>query len=358
MTAQFGKNVITTVFGQSHGHSIGVVIDGMPLGEEINFNELNEFLTRRAPGKNKLTTQRSEDDIPEFIAGIEDGKIVSTTICAVIKNKDHNSSDYEKFKDIPRPSHADFVAKIKYNDKMDMNGSGPFSGRLTAPLCVAGGIAKQILEKRGIQIFSHIKNLGGIKDSDISFTDPDIELLKNCVFKDIPVVSKESEVQIKRFLEQIKAEKDSVGAEVECFAIGTPIGLGEPNYEGFESVLSSGIFAIPGVRGISFGTGFGCVNMKGSEHNDEFEIGEKVRTITNNAGGIVGGITNSMPIVFNVAIKPTASIGKLQKSFSFNNNKPQDLEITGRHDPCIALRVLPVIESVCALVILDFMERK
>lgn len=359
MGASFGKKITTTVFGESHGDSIGVVIDGMPLGEKIDFEELIDFLDRRAPGRNKFLTQRFEEDTPKFISGVKNNTIVSNTICAVIKNKDYKSSDYIQFKDIPRPSHADFVSYIKYKGKMDMDGSGPFSGRLTAPLCISGGIAKQILEKRGIQICARIKNLGGIEDEKINFVKPNMSKLKECIKKDIPVVSDEARVKMEKLLEDIREEKNSIGAEIECFVTGTEIGLGNPNYDGFESVLSKGIFSIPGIRGLSFGTGFECINMKGSEHNDEFEVSNGlVKTITNHAGGIVGGITNGMPIVFSVAVKPTPSIGIKQKSFSITDNKQKDLIIEGRHDPCIAIRMVAVIEAVCALVILDFMEQE
>ncbi|WP_455257120.1 chorismate synthase [Peptoniphilus asaccharolyticus] len=356
MSSSFGKNIVVTIFGESHGNSIGVVIDGLPIGEKIDLEKLNEFMSRRAPGKNKYGTKRKERDLPKFIAGVQDGKIVANTICAVIENSDQRSSDYEQFKDTPRPSHADYVAYMKYGTDFDMRGSGSFSGRLTAPLCIAGGIAKQILEKKGIEVQSHINRVGGISDIAIDYANPDMEALKECAKKEIPVVSESAEEEIKNLINRMRDEENSVGAEIECFATGLPVGLGEPNYDSFDAVLAKLIFSIPAVRGFSFGSGFDAVSMTGKEHNDEYVLDGGVKTNTNNAGGVVGGITNGMPIVFRTAIKPTASIGFSQRSFSISESVEKDLEIKGRHDPCIGIRILPVIESMCALAILDFME--
>lgn len=356
MSSSFGKNIVVTIFGESHGHSIGVVIDGLPIGTQIDMEKLNEFMSRRAPGKNRFGTKRKERDLPKFVAGVQDGKIVANTICAIIENSDQRSSDYEQFKDTPRPSHADYVAYLKYGTEMDMRGSGSFSGRLTAPLCIAGGIAKQILEKKGIEVQSHISSIGGIRDVEIDYARPDVKALKECEKKEIPVISEEVSEKIKQCIEKIRQEENSIGAEIECFATGVPIGLGEPNYDSFDAVLAKLVFSVPAVRGFSFGAGFDAVSMTGREHNDEYELNDGVKTTTNNAGGVVGGITNGMPIVFKTAIKPTASIGLSQRSFSISENVEKDLEIKGRHDPCIGIRILPVIESVCALTILDFME--
>ena len=356
MSATFGNNIKTTVFGQSHGHYIGAVVDGLPLGFKIDMDKLEEFMRRRAPGK-KYTTKRVEGDNVEFIAGVEDATIISNTICAVIKNKDHNSTHYEIFKDIPRPSHADYVANIKYNGLMDMRGSGSFSGRLTAPICIVGGIAKQILQERGIQIASRLRQVGAEIDEAIDIANPDMEVLEEINRKSVPVISEKVEARIEKLLEGIREEKDSIGAKIECFATGIPIGLGEPNQDGIESILSSRIFSIPGVRAIEFGLGVEAAYMKGSEHNDEFKIRDKqVSTMTNNAGGIVGGISNGMPINFTVTMKPTASIGKRQRSFSMSKKESKYLQIEGRHDPCIAIRALPVIEAVCAIVLLDLID--
>lgn len=357
MTASFGQKIVTTVFGSSHGQNIGVVVDGLPLGTEIDVPELYAFMKRRAPGTNKYTTKRVEKDKPEFIAGVENNVIIANTICATIRNQDKISAHYEDFKDIPRPSHADYVSYVKYGGLLDMRGSGSFSGRLTAPICIAGAIAIQILKKRGIEIRSHLKNVGGIKDFEIDYVNPDMKALEACLNNEFPVVSKEAEEKIKELISQVIDETDSVGGEIECFATGVPIGLGEPNYNAFEANFARLIYSMPGTRGISFGRGFDAVEMRGSDHNDEFEVVDgKVMTKTNNAGGVVGGITNGMPIVVNVAMKPTASIAKQQDSFSLKSLEKKKLEAKGRHDPCIAIRALPVVESLLALVILDFME--
>ncbi|MDY6065526.1 MAG: chorismate synthase [Finegoldia sp.] len=357
MTSTFGKKIVTTIFGGSHDKTIGVVVDGLPLGFKIDMDALDDFLRRRAPGRSEFTTPRLEKDKPEFIAGIIDDTIVSTTIAAVIKNTNQNSAAYKRFADVPRPSHADYVSYVKYDGKLDMRGSGSFSGRLTAPLCIAGGIAKQVLESKGIKIYSHIKNIGGIEDEKVDYVNPDMDALRVATTRTVPAISEDRAKEMGELILKVKEEKDSLGGIVECLATGLPVGLGEPNYAGFESLISSGIFAIPGVRGIEFGDGFASAAMRGSSHNDAFVIEDgKVWTKTNHAGGINGGITNGMPLAFSVAMKPTPSIEKEQESFSLSERKARVLEAKGRHDPCISLRALPVIESVTALVILDLME--
>lgn len=358
MGASFGKNIKVTVFGESHGNCIGVVIDALPLGEEIDEKKVSDFLKRRAPG-GKFTTPRSEKDNVKFISGVKNNRIVSNTVCAIIENTDMKSSDYENFKDIPRPSHADYVAYKKYDGKMDMNGSGAFSGRMTAPICIVGAIAKQILSKRGIEIYARLKSVGAINDDEISLAKPDINLLKSISDREIPVVSDSVEVQVKELITELRMQKDSIGANIECFCFNVPLGLGEPNFDGFESEIASVVFSIPGVRGVYFGDGLNATKMHGNEHNDEFVIENgKVLTKTNHCGGVVGGITNSMPVVFTTMVKPTASIGKSQKSFSITEMKERELVIEGRHDSCIAIRMVPVIEAVAAIVILDFLENK
>ncbi|MDD7383202.1 MAG: chorismate synthase [Peptoniphilaceae bacterium] len=357
MTAIFGNNLKITIFGSSHSEFIGVVADGFEVGEKIDLEKIKKFLDRRKPGKNKYTSQRKESDDVKFICGIENNKIISNTICAIIKNSDVKSNDYKNFSDIPRPSQIDFTALKKYSSELDLRGSGFFSGRMTAPICVAGAIAIQILEKKGIKVLSHIKSVYNIKDEEIDYVSPDVKKLENCMKKEISVISKSSEEKIKELINNIKEEGDSFGGVVECFIISPPIGLGEPIFNSFESQLSHGIFSIPGVRYISFGKGVDAPFMKGSNHNDEFEISDnKIVTKTNNSGGIVGGITNGMPIVFSVAFKPTASISKEQNSVSISKMQKEKLVIHGRHDPCFALRTPPVVEAIASLVLLDFMK--
>ena len=357
LTSRFGERIVTTVFGESHGKGIGVVIDGLPAGEKIDMEELHRFLQRRAPGQSEYTTKRKESDIPEFISGIVDNTIVGSPVCAIIRNEDSRSSDYKNLRDIPRPSHADYVSYIKYASHMDMRGGGPFSGRLTAPLCIAGAIAIQILKKRGVHIAAHIESIGDIRDEKWDSLNPKIEELEAVARKNFPTISDEKAREMQELIANIREEGDSIGGTIECMAIGLPLGLGEPNYSGFESMMARAVFSIPGVRGISFGTGFPASKMKGSEHNDEYEIvDKKVRTKTNHCGGVVGGITNGMPMSFKVGMKPTSSISKPQDSFSISEGVEKELIIEGRHDPCIAIRAVPVIEAVCGLVILDLWE--
>lgn len=357
MTASLGSKVITTVFGESHGKGIGVVIDGLPPGEKIDMDELMEFLNRRAPGKSEYTTKRREEDRPEFLSGIINDTIVGSPVSAIIRNNDARSVDYNNLRDVPRPSHADFVSHIKYGGHMDMRGSGPFSGRITAPLCIAGGIALQILKRRGVTIAAHLSNIGGIEDESWDSVNARKEDLEKVSKKEFPVISEDSGDRMKELILKIREEGDSIGGEITCMALGLPVGLGEPNYSSFESMMARGIFSVPGIRGISFGTGFGATTMKGSKHNDEYELVDgNVRTTTNHCGGVVGGITNGMPVIFKVGMKPASSISKPQKSFSITEGIETELLVEGRHDPCIAIRAVPVIEAMCALVILDLWE--
>lgn len=357
MASSFGKKVVTTVFGESHGKGIGVVVDGFPPGEEIDLEELYKFMKRRAPGHTPYSTMRKEEDIPEFLSGLVEGKTTGSPLSAIIRNKDQRSSDYKNILDIPRPSHADYNAYIKYGGHMDMRGGGPFSGRITAPLTLAGGIALQILKKRGVSIGAHLLSIGPIEDDIWSPIHTSPEDLARVREKEFPTISRVKGQRMKDHIEEVRMERDSAGGLIECMALGLPQGLGEPNYGSFESQLSAAIFSIPAVRGISFGKGFAASQMKGSEHNDEFELVEgRVKTRTNNSGGIVGGISNGMPLLFTVAIKPTSSISKPQGSFSISENIEKELIIKGRHDPCIAPRALPVVEAVTALVILDLWE--
>ena len=315
------------IFGSSHGPEIGCVIDGMPLGEKIDFDELNSFLKRRAPGNNQFSTSRSEPDKPIFEEGIENG-VITGSIRAVIKNTNVKRNDYDNLNFIPRPGHADYTAYVKFKGKLDMSGGGPFSGRLTAPYCIAGGIALQILKRRGITVSSEILSIHGVSGE-------------------------------KMYDEIISArvKGDSVGGIAECRVEGVPAGFGGMYTDGIESIISREIFGIPAIKGIEFGTGFGSAVLYGSENNDPFEISdEKIVTKTNNCGGILGGISNGMPIVFRVAIKPTPSISIEQMSVDLKEMKNTKLKIHGRHDPCIVPRVLPPIESAAAISILKVGE--
>lgn len=356
MSSEFGKNLRVSVFGESHGNGIGVVVNGFPAGESVDMDRLLYFMSRRAPGSSKLTTQRKEADLPEFLSGIRDGVLTGSPFAAVIRNTNQRSGDYKGFEDTPRPSHADYTAAVKWNGAADMRGGGHFSGRLTAPLCVAGGIAIQILARRGIRIAAHLANIGGITDEPFPVF-PDVYLFDELNAMMFPVIDAQKALLMQQSIQQAAKEGDSVGGEIECAAIGLPAGLGEPMFDGVENLLSAALFGIPGVKGVSFGSGFDCVSMRGSEHNDPFVIvNGKVQTETNNSGGIQGGITNGMPLIVHIAMKPTASIAQPQRTVSLSRMEETEISVHGRHDPCIAIRAVPVVEAVMALVLLDLLS--
>ncbi|SHH04723.1 chorismate synthase [Anaerosphaera aminiphila DSM 21120] len=354
MSSIVGNKLKLSIFGESHGNGIGAVIDGLPAGEEINYLELNEFLKRRSPGK-KFTTKRVEKDEFEILSGVKKDYTTGSPLAVTFKNSDATSTDYEKIKNIPRPSHADYTANIKYKGYADLNGGGHFSGRLTAPMCFAGGIAKQILERKGIFIGAHLKSVGDIEDIDFKDIELSDEIFKSILNRELPILDLEAEKNAKNYLEEIQKEGNSIGAIVQCGVIGVKAGLGNPIFDGIENNIAKIMFGIPGVKGVSFGSGFESAKMKGSEHNDEFYFKDGIiRTYTNNSGGIQGGITNGMPIVVDVAIKPTASIFLEQNSVNLDTGENTKLKIMGRHDPCIGIRAVPVVESLVAFTLLDF----
>ena len=328
MASIYGNNIKISIFGQSHSEAIGVVIDGLPPGFAIDFDKLVAFMQRRAPGRNEYSTKRKEADVPEFLSGLNaDGVTCGAPLCAIIRNTDTRSQDYDKLRDVPRPGHADYTAYVKYGGHHDIRGGGHFSGRLTAPLCVAGGICLQLLEREGIEIGAHIASVGG--NSDNPYAE----------------------------IENARYDGDSVGGVIECTATGVPPGLGEPMFDGVENRIASIVFGIPAVRGIEFGNGFGAALMRGSENNDAFCMDDDtVKTRTNNHGGILGGITSGMPIVFRVAIKPTPSIALEQDSVILSERKNVKLKITGRHDPCIVPRAVPCVEAAAAIAIYDMLK--
>ena len=358
MASEFGNILKISVFGESHGTAIGAYISGLPAGERIDEEELFRFMSRRAPGKNKLSTQRKESDVPHFLSGVKDGIIEGTPICAVIKNSDQHSSDYSELADSPRPGHADLTAFFKWNGSADMRGGGHFSGRLTAPICIAGGIAKQILAKKGIFVGAHLAKVGSANDEAFPLS-PTKELFYEIANKDFPVINDGAGEEMKAQILAAREDLDSVGGIIECACIGVPEGLGDPMFDGVENRIARAIFGIPAVKGLEFGAGFACASMRGSENNDPLSIENgKVVSKTNNSGGILGGITSGMPIVFRTAIKPTPSISKPQETVSISKKENTVLQISGRHDPCIAHRAVPVVEAIAALVILDMILEK
>jgi len=353
MSSEFGKILRVSVFGQSHGPAIGIVMQNVPAGEVIDEAELLAFMGRRK-AKGVLSTLRHEDDIPLFLSGMIHWQTCGSPLCAILENKDAQSKDYEALKEVPRPSHADYVAYKKWGKHTDMRGGGHFSGRLTAPLCIGGGVAKQILARRGVFVGAHLASVAGIEDEPFGLY-PTQELFSEVAQKHFPTIDDASGERMQHAIKEAAADKDSVGGVIECAAIGMPAGLGAPMFEGIENKLAAAIFGIPAVKGIEFGSGFESARQRGSGHNDPIILDEQ-KNITmekNDAGGINGGITNGMPIRFNVAFKPTPSINKPQKSVHLASLEETELVIHGRHDPCIAHRAVPVVEAVAALVLLD-----
>ena len=352
MSSTYGESIKLSIFGQSHGPAIGMTLDGVPAGLPVDVEKLQEFLNRRAPGNAEYATARKEADKPEFLSGIVNNFTCGAPIAAVIHNNNTRSGDYENLKDCPRPGHADYTAQVKYGGYQDVAGGGHFSGRLTAPLCIAGGMCKQWLEAEGIEIHTHINLIAGIEDEPkkLDWTNPDFSMIQ----KDFPVINKEAGIEMQQAIADAKAEGDSVGGIIECIITGIPAGIGEPMFGGMESRIAQIIYGIPAVKGLDFGTGFTSSYMLGSQNNDNYTITDgKIKTVTNHAGGILGGITNGMPLVFQVAIKPTPSILKTQQSISLAEMQIRELNIQGRHDPCIVPRAVPVIEAAAAIAVYD-----
>lgn len=355
MSSEFGKLLRVSVFGQSHGKAIGVVMDGLPAGEVIDMEELTAFLNRRRPGKSPLSTARKETDAPVFLSGVENGITCGAPLCAVIENSDQRSGDYSELVAKPRPGHADYTAYVKWGGQADMRGGGHFSGRLTAPLCVAGGIAKQILARRGVFVGAHLHRIGPVYDEPFPLY-PTAELFKAIAAKPFPVIRDEARGEMEKEILAAREALDSVGGVIECAAIGLPPGLGEPMFDGIENRLAAALFGIPAVKGVEFGAGFAAAGLRGSENNDPFRIeGGEVGTETNHAGGILGGITTGMPLVLRAAMKPTPSIARPQRTVDLAAMDNTELSIRGRHDPCIAHRAVPVVEAVTATVLLDLL---
>ena len=351
MSSTYGENLKLSIFGQSHSPAIGMVLDGIPAGLPVDTQRLQEFLNRRAPGQNDYSTPRREEDCPEFLGGILDGFTCGAPIAAVIRNRNTRSGDYANLQDCPRPGHADYTAQIKYGGFQDYAGGGHFSGRLTAPLCIAGGLCKQWLEERGIRIGARIAAIAGeTDDMDLDPLHPQLDLIG----KDFPVFSPASGERMRAKIAQARAEGDSVGGVVECFITGLPAGLGEPMFGGVESRIAQIVYGIPAVKSVDFGAGYASAYMRGSQCNDAFTVENgTVRTLTNHSGGILGGITTGMPVIFQAAVKPTPSISRPQQSVSLSRSQVQELSVKGRHDPCIVPRAVPVVEAAAAVAIFD-----
>ncbi|MBE6828226.1 MAG: chorismate synthase [Ruminococcaceae bacterium] len=349
-----GNKITVSVFGQSHSDCIGAVIDGLPAGIELDADKIAAFMRRRAPGQSSFSTRRREADIPKVISGLVDGTTCGAPVAAKIDNVNAKSSDYDDYKYLPRPSHSDYTAYVKYGGNNDIAGGGQFSGRLTAPLCWAGAVCMQLLEEKGVKIKAHIYSVKDVRDDPFegeTLFDDDTEL--DPFF---PVISRFKGDRMKTVIDIARQNSDSVGGVIECAVTGLPAGLGEPMFDGIENVIAKNMFAIPAVKGIEFGSGFDGTLKYGSQNNDDFTVKDgEVKTRTNNHGGILGGITSGMPVIFRVAIKPTPSIGLEQTSVNLQTMKEESITVKGRHDPCIVPRAVPAVEAVAAITVLDLL---
>ena len=348
MGSTYCGNLKISIFGQSHSGGIGVVIDGLPAGERIDMDALQAFLSRRAPGGKAWSTPRKEADLPEFLGGLVNDTTCGAPLAALIANTNTRSGDYDNLRDVPRPGHADYTAQVKYGGFQDVSGGGHFSGRLTAPLCVAGGIAMQLLEEKNIRVVSHIASIAGIADEGL--------FPASTLGKPFPTLSEARGEDMLAAIAKARADGDSVGGVVECAVLGLPAGLGDALFDGVESRLSAALFGIPAVKGVEFGTGFAAAALRGSENNDAFVLrGGKIVTETNRCGGILGGITTGAPLVFRVAFKPTPSIARRQRTVDLAAMRETTVEIAGRHDPCIVPRAVPCVEAAAAVVLYDIL---
>ena len=357
MSSTWNHNISFSVFGESHGPAIGVCMDNVPPGESIDMDKLMAFMARRAPKKDKTSTQRREKDMPQIMSGYLNGKTTGTPLCALIQNTDQHSGDYSDLSRLARPGHADYTGALRYRGFNDVRGGGHFSGRLTAPLCFAGAVAAQILEKRGIYVGAHICEIHGIKDRRLDPINTTRDMIIDMREKSFPVLDDEIGRQMIDDIDKARQFQDSVGGIVECIAVNVPAGIGSPIFDGLENSIAQLIFGIPAVKGLEFGAGFNVAKMLGSENNDEFVVDDKghVVTRTNNHGGILGGISSGMPITLRVAFKPTPSIAQPQETVDYSAMKNETLVIKGRHDPCVVPRAVPCVEAAVNIALLDHM---
>ena len=356
MSSTWGDRLKLSIFGESHGPAIGVVIDGLPAGEPIDTDAIRIQMARRAPGRDRTVTPRKESDEPEILSGIFENSTNGAPLCAIIGNNDAHSTDYSEISHIPRPGHADYTGFIRYGGYNDFRGGGHFSGRLTAPMVLAGAVCRQILERRGIEIGAHLFAVGSVRDEAFQPETVDASRLRELDTRPFPVLAPRSEEAMRAEIESARRDGDSVGGIVECAAVGLPAGLGDPIFGGIENRLAGLLFGIPAVKGIEFGDGFAAASSRGSRNNDAFCIRDgRVRTETNHAGGILGGITSGMPLIVRAALKPTPSIAVSQRSVDLRTMRDSGITVHGRHDPCVAVRAVPVVESLTAVCLLDLL---
>ncbi|MHC1684865.1 MAG: chorismate synthase [Clostridiaceae bacterium] len=354
MSGMWGNKLKVSIFGESHGKAIGITIDGLPSGVKLDEEEIQKEMKRRAPGQNPWSTPRKEEDKVEFLSGFFKGVTTGTPICGIIQNTNTISKDYSNIKTQMRPSHGDFSGFVKYDGFNDHRGGGHFSARVTAGLVFAGAVAKQILKQKGITIGAHIKSVRNVQDESFDKLNVTEELLKRLHNSNFPTINEEVAEKMQGEIIAAKDDNDSVGGTVEVAVINLPVGVGAPYFDSVESTLAHLVFSVPATKGIEFGAGFGISELKGSEANDEMYIENGVvKNYSNNNGGITGGLTNGMPLVFRVALKPTSSIGKPQRTVDVTTMENTIIEVKGRHDPCIVQRAVPVLEAVTAIGILD-----
>ena len=354
--SSWGNAVKISLFGESHGEAIGVVIDGLPAGESIDREQIRLQMGRRAPGKDRTSTPRTEKDIPEILSGMLGDRTTGAPLCAVIRNTNTRSQDYGNLMSHPRPGHADYTGFIRYHGFNDIRGGGHFSGRLTAPLVFAGAVCRQILERKGIKIAAHISSVGSMEDARFDSVSIPAKLMDRLSTVSFGLIDQRREEAMRTLIEECRMEQDSIGGTIECAITGMPAGAGSPMFGGIENVISSIMFGIPAIKGIEFGSGFAGAGYRGSQNNDAFYYdGDTVKTRTNHHGGILGGISSGMPILFRVAVKPTPSISRQQETVDLQEHTDTVLTVQGRHDPCIVVRAVPVVEAAAALAVINLL---
>ncbi len=359
MGSTWGEAIRVSIFGESHGGGVGVVIDNLPAGEALDWDAVLVQMARRAPGRDRSSTPRKEADLPEILSGVWEERTTGAPLCALIRNTNTRSQDYEALRRFPRPGHSDYPGFIRYGGYNDIRGGGHFSGRLTAPLVFAGAVCRQILERRGVKIGGHIAEIHGVRDADWNPADIPGELLERLSSAYFPLIDPEREDAMRAEIEQARLEQDSVGGVVECAVLGLPAGIGSPMFGGVENVLSSVLFGVPAVKGVEFGAGFGAASLRGSEDNDAYYVENGgVKTRTNHSGGILGGITTGMPVVFRAAVKPTSSIAREQDTVDLETMRDAKLSVHGRHDPCIVPRAVPVLEAAAAIGVVNLLAER
>lgn len=365
MGSSFGSALRVQIFGQSHSEAVGCVVDGLPAGFLIDLDELQRFMDRRAPGRNRFSTPRKEADRPRIVSGLNDaGETCGAPLAALIPNTNTRSGDYDELRRVPRPGHADFTAWARWQGSQDVPGGGHFSARLTAPLCVAGGIALQMLAARGVHVAAHVARIGHVTDEPFdaldnspaaaAHLDQQMARLRERHAEAFPTLSSTAAAAMAALVDEVREDQDSIGGSVECVASGMPAGIGGPRYDGVQGAIARIAFGIPAVKGLEFGAGFSVATMRGSQSNDPYELRDNTVTpVTNNAGGTLGGITTGAPVLFRLAVKPTPSIARPQQSVDLSRREVTTLQVRGRHDPCVAARAVPIAEAAMALALLD-----